>query len=78
MNTVTLKDIKSRGSKAISKDRVNYLLVNSKVNSAILPIREYQMLVEALEELEDIKAIKKRKTEPTVNLENALKEIEDV
>ena len=78
MNTITLKDIKSKGSKAISDDKVNFLLVNSTVKSAILPIREYQMLVEGLEELEDINDIKKRRNEKTITFEKAVAEIENV
>ena len=43
-----------------------YLIVNSKMKSAIVPIKMYEMLMEALEELEDIKAIEERKSEKTI------------
>lgn len=66
MNTITLQDIKSRGAKAIPKGKVVYLIVNSKVHAAIVPPEELEMLVEAFEDLEDIKAIEERKDEPLV------------
>jgi hypothetical protein len=49
-----------------------------KKMSVILPIREYEKIIEALEELEDIKAYdraKTRKSEP-IPFEQAKKEIE--
>ncbi len=66
MTTITLQDIKSRGSKAISDSEVLYLIVNSKMKSAIVPIETYNLLMEAVEELEDIKAIEKRKKEKSI------------
>lgn len=67
MITITLQDIKSRGAKAIRDDRATYLIVNSKPKSVLVPPAEYEMLVEALEELEDIRAYEERKNEPTVS-----------
>ncbi len=64
---ITLQDIKSHGAKAISDGQTTYLIVNSQTKSVMVPPAEYAMLVAALEELEDIKAIEERKNEKTVS-----------
>jgi PHD/YefM family antitoxin component YafN of YafNO toxin-antitoxin module len=66
MTTITLQDIKTRGAKAISDEEAVYLIVNSKTKSVLVPPELYEMLMDALEELEDIKAIEERKNEQTV------------
>lgn len=63
MDAITLQDLKKKGSKALSDEEVMYLIVNSKMKSAIVPIELYNMMMDALEELEDIKAIESRKHE---------------
>lgn len=67
MNTITLQDLKSRGSKAIPDGKVVYLIVNSKVKAAIVPPEHLEMLIDAFEELEDIRAIEERKNEPLLS-----------
>jgi hypothetical protein len=69
MTTITLQDIKSHGAKAIPDEKVAYLIVNSQTKSVLVPPAEYEMLVAALEELEDIKAIEERKNDPLVSAE---------
>lgn len=71
MTTITLQDIKSRGAKAIPDEKVVYLIVNSQTKSVLVPPAEYEMLISALEELEDIKAIEERKDEPDISFEEA-------
>lgn len=66
MHMITLQDIKRHGAKAIPDDTPVYLIVNSKPKSVLIPLHEYETLVEALEELEDIKSIEERKDEETV------------
>ena len=66
MTTITLQDIKSRGAGAIPDQKVVYLIVNSKTKSVLVPPAEYEMLIDALEELEDIKAIEARRGEKTL------------
>lgn len=66
MTTITLQDIRTRGAKAISDEKAVYLIVNSKTKSVLVPPELYEMLIDALEELEDIKAIEERKSEPTI------------
>ncbi len=66
MKTVTLQDIKSRGAQAIPDGQTAYLIVNSKPKSVLVPPAEYDMLIEALEELEDTRAMEARKSEKTV------------
>ena len=69
MRTTTLSTIKSLGSKAIPDNAPIYLIVNSQVKSVLVPPEEYEMMVQALEELEDIKFIEERKHEKTVPFE---------
>ncbi len=76
MDTITLQDIKLCGAKAIPDDRVVYLVINSKVKVAIVPLKELKMLVEACEELEDMKAIKEEKNELTVGWDEVFLEHE--
>jgi hypothetical protein len=71
MSTITLQDIKSHGARAIPDTTVTYLIVNSRTKSVLVPPAEYDMLVRALEELEDIKAIEERKNEATVSFAKA-------
>lgn len=66
MKTITLQEIKQRGAKAIPDDVPVFLIVNSKPKSVLVPIDEYESLVEALEELEDIQVIEQRRDEETV------------
>ncbi|MFA5799658.1 MAG: hypothetical protein WC840_01725 [Candidatus Peribacteraceae bacterium] len=67
MHTITLQDLKSRGANAIPEGKVVYLIVNSKVKAAIVPPEQMEMLIEAFEELEDIRAIEERKNEPLLS-----------
>jgi len=71
MKNITIQDIKRYGSKALPTSEVAYLIVNSRPRSAILPIDEYEMLIDALEELEDIRTIDERKNERTITLDEA-------
>ena len=66
MTTITLQDIKSHGAKAISDEKAVYLIVNSRTKSVLVPPMQYEMLIAAWEELEDVKAIEERKDEATV------------
>ena len=69
MDTITLQDLRSNGAKAIPDGRVVYLIVNSRTKAVLVPPAEYEALVEALEELEDIKVYGERKNEPTLSWE---------
>ncbi len=66
MDTITLQDIKSHGAQAIPDETVVYLIVNSRTKSVLVPPAEYEMLVAAQEELEDIKVIEDRQKEAVV------------
>lgn len=66
MITITLQDIKSHGAGAIPDGKTVYLIVNSQTKSVLVPPAEYEMLIAAQEELEDIQAIEERKNEPTI------------
>ena len=69
MTTITIQDIKSHGAKAIADDKPTYLIVNSRAKSVLVPPAVYEMLVDALEELEDIRMIEERKHEKAVPFE---------
>lgn len=75
MNTITIQDIKRNGTKVIAKDKPTYLIVNSKVTSVLIPPDEYEMLIEALEDLEDIQLSIERMKEPTYSFEQVDSEI---
>jgi hypothetical protein len=69
MITITLQDIKTKGAKAIPDREPAYLIVNSRLKSVLVPPEEYEALIEAMEQLEDIKAIDERKDEATIPYE---------
>lgn len=69
--TVTLQEIKRHGARAIPDSHAVYLIVNSKTKAVMVPPREYEMLINALEDLEDIAAIEARKHEKGIPLEKA-------
>lgn len=71
MKTITLQDIKRFGAKAIPNDSPVYLIVHSKPKSVLLPLHEYDTLIDAMEELEDMKAIESRKKEKSVPFDEA-------
>ena len=67
MDTITIQSLKTRGSKAIPDGKTVYLIVNSKPKAVLVPPEEYEMLVEALEELEDLRVIEERRHEKAVS-----------
>ena len=73
MHTITLRDIKTNGSKAIPDDEVSYLIVNSEPKSALVPIDIYEMYINALEELEDIKSTIERIGEQDIPADEVFK-----
>ena len=75
MKTITLKDIRTNGSKAIPDNEVSYLIVNSEPKSAFVPIDLFEMYVDALEELEDIKTTLLRMKESNTPADKVFSEI---
>lgn len=73
MKTLTIQDIKKNGSKVISDEEVSYLIVNSKPKSVIMPFDQYEEMVEALEDYEDIRDAKLREDEATIDAEEVHK-----
>ena len=69
MRTITLQSIKTNGAKAIPDDHVVYLIVNSKPKAVLVPPEQYEMLIDAFEELEDIQAIEAHRGEETIPYE---------
>ncbi len=74
MKTATIQDIKRHGSKAISGDDPVYLIVNSKVKSVVLPLHEYENMMDALDDYASIIAIEERKNDPLVEWEDVFPE----
>ena len=74
MDTITMQMLKSRGAKAIPDDRTVYLIVNSKVKSAIVPPDQLEVLIEAFEELEDLRAIEETKNDPLLTWDEVFPE----
>ena len=66
---ITLQDIKTHGAKAISDNHPTWLIVNSKPKCVLVPPEEFEMLVDALETLEDIQACDERKHEKGIPME---------
>ncbi len=67
MTTITITDIKKHGAASISDVDTSILIVNSKPKSAIVPIEEYEMMLDALEEIEDKQSLIERESEPTLS-----------
>lgn len=70
MRSISIQDLKINGSKALSNE-TTYLIVNSKVKSAIVPIDKYNMIMEALEDSQDQQIVEERmkeKSEPFTEL----------
>lgn len=71
MKTITLQDIKRFGSKALNVDGPLYLIVNSKPKSVILPVDDYESMIEMLEDFDDLRVIKERENDETISYEEA-------
>ena len=71
IQTITLQTIKLRGAKAIPDDHAVTLIVNSKPKSVLVPPEEYELLVRAMEDLEDIAAIESSKNEKLIPFDEA-------
>ena len=75
--TITLGTLKTKGAKSIPDDRPMLLVLNSRRKSVLVPPAQYEMMIEALEELEDMKAIEELKDEETVSYEEVFGEKRD-
>ena len=62
MRAISIQDLKTKGSKALSNE-TTYLIINSKLKSAIVPIDEFNMLLDAVEDYHDRKIVEERKNE---------------
>ena len=74
MVTITMQDLKTRGAKAIPDNQVVYLIVNSKPRAVIVPVEDYEALMEAFEDLDDIRVAEERKNDKLISLEEAFPE----
>ena len=54
LKTLTVQDIRKRGSKAISDEELMLLIVNSKPKSVIIPHKIFDEMIEHMEDLEDL------------------------
>ena len=76
MKTITLQDIKKHGSKSIPGDAPIYLIVNSKPKCVMVPVDQFESMIDALEELEDMAIIEARKDEGTMSSEEMRKALD--
>lgn len=75
MNVISMQDLKVKGAKALDENDHNFLTVNSKMRFAILAIEEYKRLIEAIEDLEDIRDADARIDEETIPAEEVYKKL---
>lgn len=77
-NILSVTELKRKTSKVLEQVRKTkepvYIMSRSKPKAAVVDIKILKVLEEALEDLEDIRAFEKAKNEPTVSLEEFLKE----
>lgn len=69
--TITIGDLKRKGTNALPKGQPVYLLVNSRKHSVVIPAEEYETIMELLEDLDDLRVIEERKHEKSIPLEQA-------
>lgn len=75
MKTLTITDIKTKGSKAIPDEGIAYLMVNSKPKSVLIPTEKYEELIELIEDLEDIKDFELRKNDQLIDFDEVRRNI---
>lgn len=79
INTVSITDLKQNTSKVIGKVREEgkslVILQRSKAAAVLVDPDYYDILEEALENSVDLKAIEKRRNEPTTSFENVAKKL---
>ena len=75
MVTITISDIRTKGASGISDDQTSMLIVNSKPKSAIVPYDQYEMLMEAMQDLQDRIAIENRKDDEVITADEVEEEL---
>lgn len=75
MKTITLSDLKTNGSQAISDDEVSFLIVNSQPKSALVPIAQFEDYLAAVEELEDLKTTLSRLDEEDISADQVFSKL---
>lgn len=77
INTISITDLKQKAAEIITKVRSSgapiLVLRRSAPAAILLGLEHYKVLEEALEDLEDLKAIEERKGEPGVAFEKYFK-----
>lgn len=76
MNIINLKDIKTRGTKALKKEEPNYLVVNSKPEYVITSKENYEAMEQIVEDYLDLLDVEARKNEELIPAEEFFKNIE--
>ncbi len=69
MRIISLKSLEILGAKAIPKNKTICLMVDSERKFFLVPPKQYEKLVEAMEELDDIRVIEERRGDKTVSFE---------
>ncbi|MCF7845057.1 MAG: type II toxin-antitoxin system Phd/YefM family antitoxin [Kiritimatiellales bacterium] len=76
MKTITIQDIKKHGSKSLSDDAPIYLIVNSKPKCVMVPVDQFENMMNALEDIEDLAVFEARKNEGTMSSEEMRKALD--
>ena len=61
MNTITINELRTKGLGVLNDSEKKIIIRNSRPSAVIMSIEEYEGLMKHLEDLDDIKEIRKRK-----------------
>jgi hypothetical protein len=68
---IDIRALQEKGSRVIPRKRIAHLIADGKLKSVMVPPDQFEALVEAYEDLEDIRIYEERKNEPTIPWEEA-------
>lgn len=79
IGTVSITDLKQKPASVIAKMRSSgtpvVIIQRSEPTAVLVDLEYYKALEEALEDLEDLKAIEERKKEPNISLKEVAKKL---
>lgn len=75
-NFIKVADIKRQGANAISRKEPNFLISRNKVISAVVPIDQYEKMLEIIEDYYDLLVVQERKGGPFMGFNDLLRELD--